>query len=129
MAGCCIEEAIRNIVSGGDIDKIALLDNFCWGNTKDTALLGSLTKCVKGCHDFSIKFDAPFISGKDSLNNYYTFDDGNIFSIPGTLLISAVAIIDDVRKTISSDFKETERCIYLRYDKRRTCRLRIFINP
>ncbi len=114
MAGCCIEEALRNIISvGGDIEKTALLDNFCWGNINDKYILGGLARCVKGCHDFSIKYDVPFISGKDSLNNYYTLNDGRIFSIPGTLLISAVSVIEDVTKIISSDFKEADSFVYV----------------
>ncbi|HOJ38904.1 MAG TPA: AIR synthase-related protein, partial [bacterium] len=34
MAGCSLEEAIRNVVCvGGDPFRVALLDNFCWGET------------------------------------------------------------------------------------------------
>src|SRR6185503_8741175 len=34
MAECVIDEAVRNCVAvGADPDRIALLDNFCWGNT------------------------------------------------------------------------------------------------
>lgn len=106
MAGCCIEECIRNIVScGGNPEKIALLDNFCWGNVNDEKELGNLVRCVKGCRDYALKYKVPFISGKDSLNNYFRSKDGKIISIPGTLLISGVGIIEDVRKITSTDFK------------------------
>ncbi len=31
MAACAIDEAIRNnIASGGSLDRMAVLDNFCW---------------------------------------------------------------------------------------------------
>lgn len=107
MAGCCIEECIRNIVScGGNPEKIALLDNFCWGNVNDEKELGNLVRCVKGCRDYALKYKVPFISGKDSLNNYFRSKDGKIISIPGTLLISGVGIIEDVRKITSTDFKK-----------------------
>ncbi|HDD64909.1 MAG TPA: phosphoribosylformylglycinamidine synthase subunit PurL, partial [Firmicutes bacterium] len=114
MAGCCIEEAIRNIVAvGGNPEKIFILDNFCWGNVSDEKQLGFLVRCVKGCRDFALKYKVPFISGKDSLNNYFRDKDGELKSIPGTLLISAVGIIEDVRKIVSSDFKKQNSLIFL----------------
>ncbi|MCM8768493.1 MAG: phosphoribosylformylglycinamidine synthase subunit PurL [Candidatus Omnitrophica bacterium] len=114
MAGCCVEESIRNLVCvGGDPCRVALLDNFCWGNTADPELLGSLVRCVKGCRDFALAYGAPYISGKDSLNNFYRRPDGSAISIPGTLLISAVSVIPDVRKTCSSDLKRPGNYLYL----------------
>ncbi len=114
MAGCCIDEALRNIVScGGDPDRTALLDNFCWGNCNDPVELGKLTRCVRGCRDFALKYNTPFISGKDSLNNFFTKQDSTIVSIPGTLLISAVSVIKDVRKSMSSDFKSAGNLIFI----------------
>jgi len=114
MAGCCIEEAIRNIVCvGGNPTKIAVLDNFCWGNIKDKIQLGKLVRCVKGCKEFALKYKVPFISGKDSLNNFFIKEKGDIVSIPGTLLISGIGIIDDIRKVVSSDFKKEGNLIYL----------------
>jgi phosphoribosylformylglycinamidine synthase len=114
MAGLCIEECIRNIVScGGDPERIAILDNFCWGNINDEKELGKLIRCVEGCSDFALKYKVPFISGKDSLNNYFRTKDGDIISIPGTLLISGIGIIDDVRKITSTDFKKEGNIIFI----------------
>ncbi|MCM8807418.1 MAG: phosphoribosylformylglycinamidine synthase subunit PurL [Candidatus Omnitrophica bacterium] len=114
MAGNCIEECIRNIVScGGDPEKIAILDNFCWGNILDEEELGKLVRCVKGCKDFALKYKVPFISGKDSLNNYFKGKDGRIVSIPGTLLISGIGIIEDIRKITSTDFKKQGNLIFV----------------
>jgi len=114
MAGLCIEECIRNIVScGGNPSKIALLDNFCWGNINDEKELGKLVRCVKGCNDFALKYKVPFISGKDSLNNYFKTKDGEIISIPGTLLISGIGIIDDIRKITTTDFKKEGNIIFV----------------
>jgi len=114
MAGLCIEECIRNIVScGGDPERIAILDNFCWGNINDEKELGKLVRCVKGCSDFALKYKVPFISGKDSLNNYFRTKDGEIISIPGTLLISGIGIIEDVRKITSTDFKKEGNIIFI----------------
>ena len=42
MAASCIDEAIRQIVAvGGSLDRIALLDNFCWGNPDKADRLGN----------------------------------------------------------------------------------------
>lgn len=114
MAGCCIEECIRNIVScGGNPEKIAILDNFCWGNISDERELGNLVRCVKGCKDYALRYKVPFISGKDSLNNYFRTIDGKIISIPGTLLISGIGIIEDIRKICSTDFKKEGNLIFV----------------
>ena len=115
MAGCCIEEALRNLVAvGADPDQVAILDNFCWGNVDDEKNLGALARCVKGCKDFAIKYKLPFISGKDSLNNFFIDrDTGEKISIPGTLLISAVGIVPDIRETITSDLKKAGNLLYL----------------
>ena len=55
--------------------RIAILDNFCWGNVNDPAVLGSLVRTAEACRDVAIAFGTPFISGKDSLNNEYRSGD------------------------------------------------------
>jgi phosphoribosylformylglycinamidine synthase len=106
MAGCVIDEAIRNCVAvGADPDRIALLDNFCWGNTERPETLGALVLAAQGCHDLAIAYGTPFISGKDSLNNEYTHD-GRSLAIPPTLLISAIGQVPDVAKCVTMDLKE-----------------------
>ncbi len=106
MAGCAIDEAIRNCVAvGADPGRIALLDNFCWGNTERPETLGSLVLAAQGCHDLAIAYGAPFISGKDSLYNEYTHE-GRSLAIPPTLLISAIGQVPDVRRCVTMDFKE-----------------------
>ncbi len=115
MAGCCIEEALRNVVAvGGDPEKTAILDNFCWGDINRREELGALVRCVKGCRDYAISYGLPYISGKDSLNNFFAGSDGVSTSIPGTLLISAVSIIPDaVEGIVSSNFKVPGNPVYL----------------
>jgi phosphoribosylformylglycinamidine synthase len=106
MAACVIDEAIRNCVAvGADPDRIALLDNFCWGNTERPETLGSLVLAARACHDLALAYRAPFISGKDSLNNEYTHE-GSRRAIPPTLLISAIGVVPDVRSCVSMDLKE-----------------------
>ncbi|GAC1472260.1 MAG: phosphoribosylformylglycinamidine synthase subunit PurL [Isosphaeraceae bacterium] len=106
MAGCVIDEAVRNCVAvGADPDRIAILDNFCWGNTDRPETLGSLVLAAEGCHDLALAYGTPFISGKDSLNNEYTHE-GKSLAIPPTLLISAIGQVPDVRRCVTMDLKE-----------------------
>ncbi len=112
MAASAIDEAVRNIISsGGDIKTTALLDNFCWGSTKEEEKLGRLVMAAKACHDIAIEYETPFISGKDSLHN--EFKSGNrTIAIPDTLLISAVSVIE-ARDAVTMDIKEEGNSIYI----------------
>jgi phosphoribosylformylglycinamidine synthase len=113
MAASCIDEAIRQIIAvGGSLERIALLDNFCWGNPDKPDRLGSLVRCAQGCYKAALGFGTPFISGKDSLYNEYT-QNGKSLAIPGTILISAIGIIDDVRTCVTMDFKKAGNSIYV----------------
>jgi len=114
MAWAVLDEAIRNSVAvGADPKKIAILDNFCWGDPLNPKTLGTLVEAVRGCHDAALHYRSPFISGKDSLNNEYMGVDGLRHSIPPTLLISALGIIDDVTKSITMDLKGPGGVVYL----------------
>ena len=113
MALSVIDEAIRNAVAvGADPARIALLDNFCWGDPKRPETLGALVEAARGCYDGALLFQAPFISGKDSLNNEYLGADGQRHAIPPTLLISAIGIIDDVHDAVTMDLKQAGNFIY-----------------
>ncbi len=113
MAASAIDEALRNIVaSGGNLQHTAILDNFCWGNVQEEEKLGSLVRAAKACHDFAILFETPFISGKDSLHNEFVIGNRKM-SIPDTLLISAISVVDDVRKCITMDAKKEGNIIYI----------------
>ncbi|MFQ5965011.1 MAG: phosphoribosylformylglycinamidine synthase subunit PurL [Candidatus Scalinduaceae bacterium] len=113
MAASAIDEALRQIISvGGSLDRVALLDNFSWGNTNKPECLGGLVRAAKGCYDTALGYETPFISGKDSLNNEFKVDDKTV-SIPPSLLISAICVMPDVTKAISMDVKEQGNLIYI----------------
>jgi phosphoribosylformylglycinamidine synthase subunit PurSL len=112
MAASAIDEAVRNVVAvGADPSRIALLDNFCWGNTDRPETLGSLVRAAEACRDVALAYGTPFISGKDSLNNEFHAGDTHI-SIPPTLLISAIGIVPDVRKCVTMDLKRPESALF-----------------
>jgi len=113
MAASAVDEALRQIIAvGGSLERVALLDNFCWGNTGRPEMLGALVRAAQACYDMAVVYRTPFISGKDSLNNEFEYQ-GKIIAIPHTLLVSALGIIPDVKKVISMDFKRAGDLIYL----------------
>jgi phosphoribosylformylglycinamidine synthase len=107
MAASAIDEAIRNNVAVGG-RRIALLDNFCWGNPEKPENLGTLVRAAKACYDIARAYETPFISGKDSLYN-----ESPLGGVTPTLLISALGIVPDVRRTVSMDFKREGSYIYI----------------
>ena len=115
MAASAIDEAIRNVISvGGRFDRVALLDNFSWGNPDKPDRLGGLVRAAQACYDIALAYSTPFISGKDSLyNEYHDTSTGDQLAIPGTLLISAISVIDDVDKAITMDAKSPGNLIYV----------------
>jgi phosphoribosylformylglycinamidine synthase len=113
MAASAIDEAIRNVVAvGADPARIALLDNFCWGNTDRPEVLGALVRAAEACRDVALAYGTPFISGKDSLNN--EFHAGTVhITIPPTLLISALGQVPDVRRCVTMDLKQPGNLLFL----------------
>jgi phosphoribosylformylglycinamidine (FGAM) synthase-like enzyme/phosphoribosylformylglycinamidine (FGAM) synthase PurS component len=113
MAAAAIDEAVRNVVAvGADPTRIALLDNFCWGNTERPEVLGSLVRAAEACRDVALAYTLPFISGKDSLNNEFHHGDWHL-TIPPTLLISALGRVPDVRRCVTMDLKEPGNLLFL----------------
>jgi len=113
MAASAIDEALRQVIAvGGDLKRVALLDNFCWGDTRRAEMLGALVRATQACHDMALVYGTPFISGKDSLNNEFEYE-GKVTAIPHTLLISAIGVMVDVNRSVSMDLKQVGDLIYM----------------
>ena len=113
MAAGAIDEALRQIISvGANLNRCAILDNFCWGNTNKPDRLGGLVRASQACYDIAKAYGVPFISGKDSLNNEYSTGKKTI-SIPPTLLISCISVVDDISKCITMDLKKSGNPLYM----------------
>ena len=114
MAYAVVDEAIRNVVAvGADPDKVALLDNFSWGDPRRPSTLGELAAAVEGCCAAAYMYNAPFVSGKDSLNNEYIGNDGERHAVPPTLVITAVAHIPDADRCVTPDLAEAGNVLML----------------
>ena len=107
MAASAVDEAVRNNVSVGG-RRIALLDNFTWGNPERPDRLGALVRAAKACYDVASELRTPFVSGKDSLYN-----ESPLGPITPTLLITGLGIIPDVRQAVSLDLKRPGDLVYL----------------
>ncbi len=107
MAAASIEEALRNNVAVGG-RRVAILDNFVWGNPEREDRMWSLLRACEACYDFSKALDTPFISGKDSLYN-----ESPLGPVRPTLLITGIGIIPDVRKAVTTELKEAGNPVYV----------------
>jgi len=118
MAASSIDTSVRNAVSvGANIDYLAILDNFCWCSSDEPERLGQLKEAGRACFDTAVAYGTPFISGKDSMfNDFKGFDENNNpikISIPPTLLVSAIGVMENVEKCVSMDVKFAEDLVYL----------------
>ncbi|RMD80513.1 MAG: phosphoribosylformylglycinamidine synthase, partial [Lentisphaerae bacterium] len=108
MAASAIDMAVRRIIAvGGDPDRIAGLDNFCWPDpvqSKQTPdgyyKLAQLVRANQALYDITTAYNVPCISGKDSMKNDST-RGGRKISIPPTLLFSALGRIEDISMAIT----------------------------
>lgn len=118
MAAASVDAAVRNLVAlGADPEKIALLDNFCWCSSNEPERLGQLKRAAKACYDAAVGFGAPFISGKDSMfNDFKGFDarDNPVkVSIPPTLLVSSISVMEDAQQAVTLDAKADGDVVYV----------------
>ncbi len=120
MARVSLDEAVRRqLCAGARIDRIAALDNFCWpdpvkspGTPDGEYKLAQLVRACRGLHDLCLSYGTPLISGKDSMKNDSVMGGVKI-SVPPTLLVSAIGIIDDVRDAVTLDFKCEGDVVYV----------------
>jgi phosphoribosylformylglycinamidine synthase len=61
----------------------------------------------------SLHHRAPFVSGKDSLNNEYVGTDGLRHSVPPTLVVHAIAHLPDADRVTTPDFKQVGSVLVL----------------
>ena len=118
MAQMAVDEAVRNVVAVGiTMDKICLLDNFCWPdpiasekNPDGEYKLGQLVRACQGLHEICCHYGTPLVSGKDSMKN--DFRRGKtVASILPTLLVTSLGYLD-TDSMVSSEFKEEGDLIY-----------------
>jgi phosphoribosylformylglycinamidine synthase subunit PurSL len=120
MMASVIDEAVRRVISvGGQLDRIAGLDNFCWPDpvlsekTPDGPYkMAQLVRANKALYDVTTAFKVPAISGKDSMKND-SVRGGRKISIPPTVLFSTIGRMEDIERAVTMYFKNAGDSIYV----------------
>jgi phosphoribosylformylglycinamidine synthase len=120
MAMSVVDEALRRQLSAGArLDRVAMLDNFCWPDpvrsesTPDGEYkLAQLVRACRGLYEATRAYGTPLISGKDSMKNDST-KGGVKISVPPTLLVSAIGRIDDVRRSLTLEPRAAGDVVFL----------------
>ena len=116
----CVGEAITNIaaVNIGDIGNIKLSANWmaaCGNEGEDEKLYRTVEAVSKACQALDLSIPV----GKDSLSMKTVWQDGeekkSVVS-PLSLIISAFAPVEDIRKTVTPELKNVEDSVLLLVD-------------
>lgn len=122
------DEAVRQIIAvggrlpepaAGDRTFWSACDNFCLPdsayhpetNPDGRYKLAQLVRMCRALYDLATAYGVPLTSGKDSMKNDFVAD-GEKISVPPTVLYSMVAAIEDVRRAVTTDFKQAGDLIY-----------------
>jgi phosphoribosylformylglycinamidine synthase len=122
MSAGAFDEAVRQIIAvGGKLPNLtpgdgifwSVNDNFCVpdsvydpvGNPDGKQKLAKLVRMCEALRDATAAYCIPLTSGKDSMKNDFKADGVKI-SVPPTVLYSMTAKMEDVRRAITSDFKQ-----------------------
>ncbi len=128
MSAGAFDEAIRQIIAiGGKLPDTqnpgnrfwSVNDNFCVPdsaynertNPDGKYKLAQLVRMCDALYESAIFFNIPMTSGKDSMKNDFV-GDGVKISVPPTILYSVVAKIEDIRETVTAEFKKEDDLIY-----------------
>ncbi len=128
MSAGSFDEAVRSIIavggclpgdSNGSNRFWTVNDNFCvpdsvyhpQQNPDGKYKLAQLVHMNEALYDMATFFNIPMTSGKDSMKNDY-IRAGTKISAPPTILYSMVAKIEDVRRTVTAEFKHPGDVIY-----------------
>lgn len=98
-----IAEALTNLVWApivGGLSEVSLSANWMWPS-RNKGEDARLYAAVKAASDFAIALGLNIPTGKDSLSMTQKYPDGSVVYSPGTVIISAVGEVADVRKVVS----------------------------
>ncbi|MBL7846923.1 MAG: phosphoribosylformylglycinamidine synthase [Cyclobacteriaceae bacterium] len=102
-----IAEALTNLVWAPlthGLKGVSLSANWMWP-AKNAGENARLYQAVEAVSDFACELGINIPTGKDSLSMTQKYPNGEVVFSPGTVIISAVAEAEDIRKTVSPDLK------------------------
>lgn len=116
-----IAEALLNIIWAPlthGLKGVSLSANWMWP-AKNTGENARLYEAVESVSDFACKLGINIPTGKDSLSMTQKYSDGEVVFSPGTVIITAVAEVKDIRRTISPDLKNVpgSKLLYVDFSK------------
>jgi len=129
MSAGAFDEGVRQIIAvGGKLPNLtpgdgifwSVNDNFCVPdsvydpatNPDGKQKLAKLVRMCEALRDATAAYCIPLTSGKDSMKNDFKADGVKI-SVPPTVLYSMTAKMEDVRRAVTSDFKQADDVVYL----------------
>lgn len=105
-----IAEALTNLVWApipDDLKGVSLSANWMWP-AKNEGENGRLYKAVEAVSKFAIELGINIPTGKDSLSMTQKYPNGDVVYAPGTVIVSAVAEVEDISKKISPVLKPSK---------------------
>ena len=97
-----IAEALTNVVWApieGGLEGVSLSANWMWP-CKNEGENARLYRAVRSASDFAVELGINIPTGKDSMSMTQKYPDGTKVLSPGTLIISTVGQVSDIRKII-----------------------------
>jgi phosphoribosylformylglycinamidine synthase len=97
-----IAEALTNVIWAhidGGVKSVSLSANWMWA-CKNPGEDARLYSAVEAASQFSIDLGVNIPTGKDSLSMTQKYPDGDVVYAPGTVIISTVAPVSDIRKSV-----------------------------
>lgn len=113
-----IAEALLNIIWAPlthGLRGVSLSANWMWP-AKYEGENARLYEAVQAVSDFACALGINIPTGKDSLSMTQKYPDGNVVLSPGTVIISAVAEVSDIRKTLSPALQPVADSSLIRID-------------
>ena len=116
-----VAEALTNLVWAPieqGLSGVSLSANWMWP-CRNEGEDARLYKAVKAVSDFVIELGINIPTGKDSLSMTQKYPGGDTVMAPGTVIISTVGEVSDIRKVISPVLKEsfTSSLVYIDFSK------------
>ena len=97
-----VSEALTNLVWApieGNLQGVSLSANWMWP-AKQEGETARLYNAVKALSDYAIALGINVPTGKDSLSMTQKYPDGQKVVAPGTVIVSAVGEVSDIRRTV-----------------------------
>ena len=106
-----VAEALTNLVWApidGGLKGVSLSANWMWP-AKNKGEDARLYKAVKAISDFAIELGINIPTGKDSMSMKQKYPNGDVVYSPGTVIVSAVGEVSDVKKAITPVLKKRNK--------------------